>query len=108
MLIVDFCLIYIQSLSEMLTNSRVNIGIKRMGEIDDKAFKNACKKRYPQSPTEEADLKAVELVSLWQEKVKNLEWHPFRVVEDDKGNAKVDSLKSLIWIHAMCDCVIII
>lgn len=70
----------------MLSSNRVNIGIKRMGEIDEKAFKNVCKQRYS---AEEADIKAVELCSLWQEKLKNPEWHPFRVVEDSKGNAQV-------------------
>ena len=72
----------------MLSSSRVNIGIKRMGELDEKSFKNACKQRYP---PEEADIKALELCSLWQEKLKNPEWHPFRVVEDSKGNAQVTS-----------------
>ncbi|XP_042052638.1 factor of DNA methylation 1-like [Salvia splendens] len=72
-------------LTDMLSSSRVNIGIKRMGELDEKSFKNACKQRYP---PEEADIKALELCSLWQEKLKNPEWHPFRVVEDSKGNAQ--------------------
>ncbi|KAL1551324.1 factor of DNA methylation 1-like [Salvia divinorum] len=72
-------------LTDMLSSNRVNIGIKRMGELDEKGFKNACKKRYP---LEEADIKALELCSLWQEKLKNPEWHPFRVVEDSKGNAQ--------------------
>ncbi|KAH6831500.1 XH/XS domain-containing protein [Perilla frutescens var. hirtella] len=75
----------IAGLTEMLNSNRVNIGIKRMGEIDDKAFKNVCKQRYS---SDEAEIKAVELCSLWQEKLKNPEWHPFRVVEDSKGNAQ--------------------
>ncbi|XP_042066191.1 factor of DNA methylation 1-like [Salvia splendens] len=75
----------IAGLTDMLSSNRVNIGIKRMGELDEKGFKNACKQRYP---LEEADIKAVELCSLWQEKLKNPEWHPFRVVEDSKGNAQ--------------------
>ncbi|KAL8474440.1 hypothetical protein ACS0TY_030340 [Phlomoides rotata] len=75
----------IEGLREMLSSSRVNIGIKRMGEIDDKAFKDACKKILP---SDEANIKALELCSLWQEKLKNPEWHPFRVVEDAKGNTQ--------------------
>lgn len=63
-----------------------------MGELDEKAFKEACKQRY--SPAE-ADIKAVELCSLWQEKLKNPEWHPFQIVEDDRGNAEVKLKTSL-------------
>ncbi|KAG8379731.1 hypothetical protein BUALT_Bualt07G0119900 [Buddleja alternifolia] len=74
--------VLIAGLTDMLSSSRVNIGIKRMGEIDEKAFKSACKNKYP---AEEADIKALELCSLWQENIKNPDWHPFRVVEDDKG-----------------------
>ncbi|KAK6127860.1 hypothetical protein DH2020_038400 [Rehmannia glutinosa] len=75
--------VLIAGLNEMLTSTRVNIGIKRMGEIDEKAFRNACNKRFSSG---EAEIKAVELCSLWQEKLKDAEWHPFRVVEDEKGN----------------------
>lgn len=70
----------------MLSSKRASIGIKRMGELDEKAFKEACEQRY--SPGE-ADMKAVELCSLWQEKLTNPEWHPFRVIEDSNGNAQV-------------------
>ncbi|KAK6120463.1 hypothetical protein DH2020_045800 [Rehmannia glutinosa] len=77
--------VLIEGLSDLMSRSRVNIGIKRMGEIDDKAFKNACKLRFP---PEEADIKAVELCSLWQENLKNPEWHPFKIVEDENGNAQ--------------------
>ncbi|PIN04135.1 hypothetical protein CDL12_23335 [Handroanthus impetiginosus] len=73
----------IAGLNDMLTSSRANIGIKRMGEIDAKAFREACKLRFSM---DEAEIKAVELCSLWQERLKNPEWHPFQVVEDDKGN----------------------
>ncbi|KAL2485797.1 Factor of DNA methylation 1 [Abeliophyllum distichum] len=72
----------ITGLRDMLSSSRVNIGIKRMGEIDEKAFKNACKLRFP---PEEAEIKAAELCSLWQEKLKNPQWHPVKVITDDKG-----------------------
>lgn len=77
--ITYFPFIDIQGLTEILSSSRIIIGIKRMGELDEEAFENACKQRY--SP-EEADIKAAELCSLWQEKLKNPEWHPFRIVGD--------------------------
>ncbi|KAL2338202.1 hypothetical protein Fmac_012648 [Flemingia macrophylla] len=57
-----------------------NIGLKRMGELDEKLFVNICKKRFP---SEEADTKGVELCSLWQENVNNSAWHPFKVITDD-------------------------
>ncbi|CAI9780024.1 unnamed protein product [Fraxinus pennsylvanica] len=43
-----------EGLREMLSSSRANIGIKMMGEIDVKEFKNACNLRFP---PEEAEIK---------------------------------------------------
>ncbi|KAL3618369.1 hypothetical protein CASFOL_038690 [Castilleja foliolosa] len=77
--------VLIAGLLELLSSSRVNIGIKRMGEIDEKPFRNACNKKFSSG---EAEMKAVELCSFWEAKMKNPEWHPFRVVEDSKGNAQ--------------------
>ncbi|KAK6139568.1 hypothetical protein DH2020_026691 [Rehmannia glutinosa] len=77
--------VLIESLSNLPSSSDVDIGIKRMGEIDEEAFKNACELRFP---PEEAEIRAVELCSLWQEKLKNPEWHPFKIVEDENGNAE--------------------
>ncbi|KAL3639828.1 hypothetical protein CASFOL_014796 [Castilleja foliolosa] len=77
--------ILIAGLQDLPSSRYVNIGIKRMGEINDKAFRNACKKKFS---SEEAEMKAVELCSSWEEKLKNPEWHPFRVVEDEKGNTQ--------------------
>ncbi|PWA47584.1 putative domain XH [Artemisia annua] len=57
-----------------------NIGVKKMGEIDMKAFHDACKEKYD---AEEAQIKASELCTLWQDKLKNLEWHPLKVVAVD-------------------------
>ncbi|XP_059644256.1 factor of DNA methylation 1-like [Cornus florida] len=53
------------------------IGIKRVGEVDVKPFQNTCKLKFP---PEEAQIKASEQCSLWQEKLKDPEWHPFEVV----------------------------
>ena len=71
-----------------MLGGRTNIGIKRMGEIELKPFQNTCKERFP---SEEAQIKAMELCSLWQEKLKNPDWHPLRVVTDG-DTAKVNIL----------------
>jgi len=56
------------------------IGIKRMGELDEKPFRNACKKKFQ---AEDADVRALELCSQWQEELKNPSWHPYKIVESD-------------------------
>ncbi|KAK9747825.1 hypothetical protein RND81_02G016700 [Saponaria officinalis] len=67
----------ITGLLEILpSNRRTNIGIKRMGEIDSKAFVTACKKRF------ESD-EASEACSLWQDEIGDPTWHPFKIIELD-------------------------
>ncbi|XVF24677.1 hypothetical protein REPUB_Repub13aG0148000 [Reevesia pubescens] len=73
----------IQGLQELL-GARTIIGLKRMGELDSKAFQDTCKLRC--SP-DEAEIKATTLCSLWQENVKNSEWHPFKILTEG-GNLK--------------------
>lgn len=75
----------IQGLGKLLVSSRAHIGIKRMGEIDPKTFKEACKERYP----EDAEFKALELCSLWQEKLKDSDWYPFKVIMVGEDHHKV-------------------
>lgn len=65
----------ITGLTDML-GPRSNIGIKRMGELDEKPFVLSCKQRYGQ----DAEMNAAELVSLWQEHLKDPNWHPFKIV----------------------------
>ncbi|KAK1275252.1 hypothetical protein QJS04_geneDACA011159 [Acorus gramineus] len=60
----------------MNLNSRTSIGIKRMGEIDQKAFQIACNQQYPEC----VDLKVVELCSKWQEEIQNSQWQPYKIV----------------------------
>ncbi|KAL4559877.1 hypothetical protein LXL04_032023 [Taraxacum kok-saghyz] len=75
----------IKGLQDMLSG-RTNIGVKRMGEIDMKAFHDACKEKFEH---EEAQIKASELCSLWQDKLKNPEWHPVRVIAVDGDHKEV-------------------
>ncbi|KAK7311031.1 hypothetical protein RJT34_08895 [Clitoria ternatea] len=83
-----------KGLEELLSSSRTNIGLKRMGELDQKIFVNQSKKRFP---LEEAGTKGVELCSLWQENVKNSAWHPFKgcKVEDKEEMRKMRSYEAL-------------
>ncbi|KAL5569071.1 hypothetical protein UlMin_025646 [Ulmus minor] len=58
--------------------SSTHIGVKRMGELDSKPFFEAMKRKYK---GEEAERKAVEICSLWEEHLKDPAWHPFKVIE---------------------------
>ncbi|XVF86343.1 hypothetical protein PTKIN_Ptkin18bG0031900 [Pterospermum kingtungense] len=75
--------VLIQGLQELL-GARTNIGLKRMGELDSKTFQDTCKLRF--SP-DEAAIQATTLCSLWQENIKDSNWHPFKVIEEG-GNHK--------------------
>ncbi|CAK8566606.1 unnamed protein product [Lathyrus sativus] len=68
----------INAIKEIAT--RAQIGVKRMGELDTEPFLEAMKQRYNE---EEAEDKATELCSLWEEYLKDPDWHPFKVVESD-------------------------
>ncbi|KAJ0047092.1 hypothetical protein Pint_06326 [Pistacia integerrima] len=57
--------------------ARADIGVKRMGELDNRPFLEAMKRKYND---EEAEDRASELCSLWEEFLKDPDWHPFRVV----------------------------
>ncbi|KAM0034817.1 hypothetical protein Hdeb2414_s0015g00439271 [Helianthus debilis subsp. tardiflorus] len=102
----------IKGMQEMLTGrTRTNIGLKRMGEIDDTVFRDACMEKFG---TEEALIKACEFCSFWQDKVKNPAWHPLKVVAVD-GAHKVEvidendeSLKDLKeeWGNGVFDAVV--
>lgn len=59
-------------------SGRAHIGVKRMGELDNKPFHEACKRKYGVAEPEE---RALELCSLWEEFLRDSEWHPFKVVE---------------------------
>ncbi|KAL2333252.1 hypothetical protein Fmac_014465 [Flemingia macrophylla] len=61
-----------------------NIRVKRMGELDTRPFLEAMKKRYNE---EEAEERASELCSFWEEYLKDPDWHPFKVIMVE-GKAK--------------------
>ncbi|KAL6141110.1 hypothetical protein ACLB2K_059401 [Fragaria x ananassa] len=99
----------IAGLSEMLVG-QAHIGIKRMGELDQKPFLDACKSKFS---LEEAQVQAFTLCSLWQENLKDPDWHPFRVIEKegkaeeliDEEDEKLRKLKEE-WGLDIHDCVV--
>ncbi|KAG9442554.1 hypothetical protein H6P81_018408 [Aristolochia fimbriata] len=90
----------INGLREMLNSSRTTIGLKSMGEIEQKPFQDACMSQFGR---DEGEFKSAELLSLWQEHIKDPEWHPFkRVVVNEKSeelkevvNEEDEKLKNL-------------
>ncbi|XP_078174214.1 factor of DNA methylation 1-like [Carex rostrata] len=66
----------ISGLTDLLTG-RAFIGIKRMGEIDEKAILEVCRSKFPKR---NAELQAAMISSKWQDELKNPEWHPFKIV----------------------------
>ncbi|XP_059628119.1 protein INVOLVED IN DE NOVO 2-like [Cornus florida] len=76
-----------------------HIGVKRMGELDNKPFHEASKRKYNEM---EADERALELCSLWEEYLRDPEWHPFKVIKVggkhqemiDDDDEKLNSLKN--------------
>ncbi|KAL1221413.1 Factor of DNA methylation 1 [Cardamine amara subsp. amara] len=67
-----------------LLGAQTDIGVKRMGELDEKPFLNVCKRRYS---ADEATVEAATLCSTWQENLSKPSWHPFKL-EGTGDNAK--------------------
>jgi len=63
-----------------ISGDQPHIGIKRMGELDLKAFSKACQKKCSE---EDAEVTAAFLCSKWEAEIKNPDWHPFRLVMAD-------------------------
>ncbi|KAL5711441.1 hypothetical protein ACHQM5_021897 [Ranunculus cassubicifolius] len=63
-------------------SSRALIGVKKMGELDPKPFRESCKRKFR---SEEADLKSVELCSLWEDHLREPGWHPFKMIKGENG-----------------------
>ncbi|XP_059626605.1 factor of DNA methylation 4-like [Cornus florida] len=68
------------------SNSRSLIGVKRMGELDEKPFYTAAKTKHSD---EEALEKAVELCSLWEDYLRDPSWHPYKIITVKEGSKDV-------------------
>ncbi|KAF9598692.1 hypothetical protein IFM89_029942 [Coptis chinensis] len=78
----------IDGFEHFMSHNRATIGIKRMGELDEKPFRDVCLQKLPKG---ELDVNSVQLCSLWQEQIKNSEWHPFKIRSAD-GNLHVQEI----------------
>ncbi|KAE9465280.1 hypothetical protein C3L33_02809, partial [Rhododendron williamsianum] len=65
----------VNGLKEMSSNTE--IGVKRMGELDNKPFHEAMKRKYNEADAED---RAIEVCSIWEEYLRDPEWHPFKVI----------------------------
>ncbi|XP_010520104.1 PREDICTED: protein INVOLVED IN DE NOVO 2-like [Tarenaya hassleriana] len=63
------------------------IGIKRMGELDSKPFLEAMKIKYNEG---EAEDKTFEACQLWEEYLKDPDWHPFKRIKVDNGDREME------------------
>ncbi|KAL6980548.1 hypothetical protein U1Q18_022190 [Sarracenia purpurea var. burkii] len=88
----------------------LTIGVKRMGEVDQKPFQDVCLQRFS---GEDWDVRSVEQSSLWQENVKDPSWQPFKnMIKDGKLQEVIDEhdskLKELrrLWGEAAYNAVV--
>jgi len=58
-----------------------HIGVKRMGELNTEPFVAAMKKEFN---AKTAKNRAAKLCSLWEENIKDPNWHPFKVILVDR------------------------
>lgn len=67
---------------------RTTIGVERMGEVHQKPFQDICAKKFSRADWE---VRSVESISLWQEKVSNPSWQPFKnTLKDGKWQEIID------------------
>ena len=68
-----------------------------MGELDPKPFLEAMKRRYNEELAEE---RASELCSLWEEYLKDPDWHPFKRIKlegEEEYQVFISSLSLNLW-----------
>lgn len=71
-------------------DARVLIGVKRVGELDERPFKRLCSRK-----AEEENV--IKLVSLWEKHLRDPSWHPFKVITVD-GNIQVIHTITLVHV----------
>jgi hypothetical protein len=64
-------------MENMPISGRAIVGIKRMGQLDERPFQVAYR-------DDDAEVKAASLVSNWQEEIQRTSWHPFTTIQVDR------------------------
>ncbi|KAG9139001.1 hypothetical protein Leryth_025663 [Lithospermum erythrorhizon] len=59
---------------------KTTIGVKRMGEVDQKPFQDVCSQKFC---SDDWEMRCMELSSLWQDKVNDPNWQPFKKISRD-------------------------
>ncbi|KAL5703522.1 hypothetical protein ACHQM5_022059 [Ranunculus cassubicifolius] len=67
-------------------STSASIGVKRMGELKFKPFHESCKRKFS---AEEVHEESVKLYSLWEDYLRDPEWHPFQIVNIKDGFKEV-------------------
>lgn len=63
--------------------NRTFIGVKRMGELDEKPFISTMKKKH----TDNAEEETIQLCSQWEDYLRDPSWHPFKIIMDKEGKS---------------------
>ncbi|KAH7372850.1 hypothetical protein KP509_17G024800 [Ceratopteris richardii] len=62
-----------------------HVGVKKMGDLDQEPWKVACKKKFKDSP-DGWEVHFATAVSQWDERVRDVQWDPFKVIEVGEGH----------------------
>uniref|UniRef100_A0A1J3FBR3 Factor of DNA methylation 3 n=1 Tax=Noccaea caerulescens TaxID=107243 RepID=A0A1J3FBR3_NOCCA len=76
-----------RALISNLRDTRSHIGVRRMGELDTKPFMEAMRRKYCQEDLEDW---AVEVIQLWEEYLKDPDWHPFKRIKLETAETLVE------------------
>ncbi|XP_019090174.1 PREDICTED: factor of DNA methylation 3-like [Camelina sativa] len=82
-----------RALISNLRETRSHIGVRRVGEIDTKPFMEAMKIKYCQEDLEDW---AVEVIQLWEEYLKDPDWHPFKRIKCRRGRSVGEMRKNTL------------
>ncbi|OQU79398.1 hypothetical protein SORBI_3008G137700 [Sorghum bicolor] len=75
----------IKGFLEIDTGGRI-IGIKEMGELDEKAFEAACLAKVP---PEEVGAASSQLYASWKQQLGDLSWYPFKAITIDGNHQEI-------------------
>ena len=79
---MNYFLAFLMKVLPQILDATTAIGLKRMGEVSQKPFQDICMQKFS---VQDWELRSVELSSLWQDKVNNPNWHPFKqAIKDGK------------------------